>query len=61
MYIIDGAGILQYQGAIDSTRSTDAADIKTSQNYVASALDELAAGKPVSTKDTKAYGCSVKY
>ena len=61
MYIIDGAGILQYQGAIDSTRSTDAADIKTSQNYVATALDELAAGRPVSTKETKAYGCSVKY
>lgn len=61
MYIIDGAGVLQYQGAIDSTRSTDAADIKTSQNYVATALDELAAGKPVSTKETKAYGCSVKY
>jgi peroxiredoxin len=61
MYIIDGAGVLQYQGAIDSTRSTDVADIKTSQNYVATALDELAAGKPVSTKETKAYGCSVKY
>lgn len=61
MYIIDGAGVLQYQGAIDSTRSTDAADIKTSQNYVSAALDELAAGKPVSTKETKAYGCSVKY
>ncbi|MBX3721658.1 MAG: thioredoxin family protein [Turneriella sp.] len=61
MYIIDGAGVLQYQGAIDSTRSTDAADIKTSQNYVSSALDELAAGKPVSVKETKAYGCSVKY
>lgn len=61
MYIIDGAGVLQYQGAIDSTRSTDAADIKTSQNYVSAALDELAAGKPVTTKETKAYGCSVKY
>ena len=61
MYIIDGAGVLQYQGAIDSTRSTDATDIKTSQNYVATALDELAAGKPVSVKETKAYGCSVKY
>lgn len=61
MYIIDGAGVLRYQGAIDSTRSTDPADIKTSQNYVSAALDELAAGKPVSTQETKAYGCSVKY
>jgi peroxiredoxin len=61
MYIIDGAGVLQYQGAIDSTPSKDASDIKTSQNYVSSALDELAAGKAVSTKETKAYGCSVKY
>ncbi len=61
MYIIDAAGVLQYQGAIDSTPSKDASDIKTSQNYVSSALDELAAGKAVSTKETKAYGCSVKY
>jgi peroxiredoxin len=60
MYIIDGAGVLQFQGAIDSTPSKDAADIKTSQNYVSSALNELMAGKSVSTKETKAYGCSVK-
>ena len=30
-------------------------------NHVAQALDELAAGKPVSVPSTKAYGCSVKY
>ena len=61
MYIIDQKGILQYAGAIDSTPSKDADDIKTSQNYVSSALDELLSGKPVKTKSTKAYGCSVKY
>ena len=30
-------------------------------NYVQKALDELLAGKPVTTTQTKAYGWSVKY
>lgn len=30
-------------------------------NSVEAALAKIAAGKPVTTKDTKAYGCSVKY
>lgn len=61
MYIIDQQGKLRYQGAIDSVPSKDAADIAGAQNYVTAALDELLAGKAVSIKDSKAYGCSVKY
>ncbi|MBL8761150.1 MAG: thioredoxin family protein, partial [Phycisphaerae bacterium] len=30
-------------------------------NYVAKALDEILAGKPVSQSKTKPYGCNVKY
>ena len=30
-------------------------------NYVRQALDEILSGKPVSTPQTKPYGCSVKY
>jgi hypothetical protein len=30
-------------------------------NYVAAALDEVLAGKPVTTPETTPYGCSVKY
>lgn len=61
MYIIDREGVLRYAGGIDSIKSTDQADIKTAKNYVAQALDELLAGKPVSEPATAPYGCGVKY
>ncbi|MFT3785883.1 MAG: thioredoxin family protein [Tepidisphaeraceae bacterium] len=61
MYVIDPAGTLVYAGAIDDTRSTEQSDIAKATNYVAKALDEVLAGKSVSTPETKSYGCSVKY
>jgi len=61
MYIINPAGTLVYAGAIDSNRSANPADIPAATNYVRKALDELLAGKPVSTASTQPYGCSVKY
>jgi hypothetical protein len=61
MYIIDGKGVLRYAGAIDSIPSADTADIAKATKYVPQALAELAAGKPVSTKVSRPYGCSVKY
>ena len=61
MYVIDPAGKLVYAGAIDDKRSTNPADVKTANNYVAQALGELKAGKEVSTPATQAYGCSIKY
>ena len=61
MFVINPEGRLIYEGAIDSKASTDADDIKSSTNYVKAALEEAMAGKPVSTAQTKAYGCSVKY
>ncbi|HXP06045.1 MAG TPA: redoxin domain-containing protein [Stellaceae bacterium] len=61
MVVIDGNGVVAYIGAIDDKRSTDLDDVKTAKNYVAAALDELAAGKPVTVAATHDYGCSVKY
>ncbi|MET1084141.1 MAG: thioredoxin family protein, partial [Burkholderiales bacterium] len=61
MYIIDPNGVLIYVGAIDDKRSTAVEDVKTSKNYVRTALDEALAGKPVSATSTSPYGCSVKY
>lgn len=61
MFVIDANGFLAYQGAIDSVKSTKAADIAGATNYVSQALDELLSGKPVSLAKTKSYGCSVKY
>jgi peroxiredoxin len=61
MFIISADGNLAYQGAIDSEASADQADIPKAKNYVAQALDELQSKKAVSVKETKSYGCSVKY
>lgn len=61
MYVIGKKGELLYMGGIDDTPSTDAADIPKSKNYVAAALDETLAGKPVSVPSSRPYGCSVKY
>ena len=61
MYIIDPQGKVVYNGAIDDKRSTNVADVKTSKNYVAAALDEIKAGRAVSTASTTPYGCSIHY
>lgn len=61
MYVIDPQGNIAYMGAIDSIASTDPADIDKAENYVTQALDETLAGTSVTTPQTKAYGCSVKY
>ena len=61
MFIINKDGILVYNGGIDNKRSTDPQDVDSAVNYVAKALNEILAGKDVSTKTSAPYGCSVKY
>ncbi len=59
MFVVDRNGVLVYQGAIDD----DAAGGKAAgaRNYVAEALEDVLAGRPVRVAETKPYGCSVKY
>jgi len=61
MFVVDPAGNVIYQGAIDDRRSANPADAKTANNYVRAALNEALAGKPVTVASTTPYGCSVKY
>ena len=61
MYIIDEAGRLAYMGGIDSITTSNPKDIPRAAQYVRLALEEITAGKPVSTPVTRPYGCSVKY
>jgi len=61
MYIIDPSQTLVYQGAIDSKKSTNPADISGATNYVTEALTALKTGQPIAEAETKPYGCSVKY
>jgi len=60
-FIVGPEQTILYQGAIDSIVSAEAEDIAKSKNYIKMALEEIMAGKEVSIKNTKAYGCSVKY
>ncbi|RRA49424.1 redoxin domain-containing protein [Acidipila sp. EB88] len=61
MYVIDPKGVLVYEGAIDSDRSTDPAGLKGSENYVSEALTEAMDGQPIAKTYTQPYGCAVKY
>ena len=61
MFVIDGTGILRYKGAIDSISSARQADLPKAQQYVSLALQEIRAGKKVSTPVSRPYGCAVKY
>ena len=58
MYIIDKDGKVVYNGAIDNDQRGGGKDVK---NYVRNALNEMAAGKGVTTSQTQPYGCGVKY
>jgi len=57
MYVIGKDGKLQYAGAIDD--SSGKGEAKT--NYVRDAVGSLLAGKDVAVKESKSFGCSVKY
>ena len=61
MYVIDKAGTLVYMGAIDDRPTSRRSDVQGARNYVRAALEAVAAGQPVPTPVTRAYGCTVKY
>lgn len=61
MFVIDESQTLVYQGAIDSIKSANPADIALATNYVSEALTALKEGRPIAESETKPYGCSVKY
>lgn len=63
LFVIDPKGTLVYAGAIDNSPDGEGASPEggTLVRYVDQALAELAANKPVSVPQTKAYGCTVKY
>ena len=61
MYVIDGEGILRYNGAIDSVKSTKTSDIASAEPLLANAVEAVLAGSAVANAVNKPYGCSVKY
>jgi peroxiredoxin len=63
LYVINKEGVLVYRGAIDNSPDAEGGSPTGGKliNYVDAALSDLAAGRPVATPETEAYGCSVKY
>jgi peroxiredoxin len=63
MYVIDKKGTLVYAGAIDNSPDGEGKSAQGGKlvNFVEAALADVAAGKPVATPSSKAYGCGVKY
>ena len=61
MYVVTGDGTLVYMGGIDDKPTTRLEDLKTAKNFVDAALNEVAEGKVVSIKTSRAYGCTIKY
>jgi hypothetical protein len=61
MFVIDGAGVLVYMGAIDDRPSASHASVKGARNYVREALEAMAAGRRIALASTRPYGCTIKY
>ncbi|MFI4964668.1 MAG: redoxin domain-containing protein [Caulobacterales bacterium] len=61
MFVIDKAGRIAYMGGIDDRPYADPASLKGAKNYVAAALADLRAGRPVAQPVSAPYGCSVRY
>jgi peroxiredoxin len=58
MFVIDRSGKIVYKGAIDDDPQ---AAKEHATNYVGEVLAKLTAGQEVAPRETKSYGCSVKY
>ncbi|MCS7312577.1 MAG: thioredoxin family protein [Acidobacteria bacterium] len=60
MFVIDRNGTLVYRGAIDNAYDPDR-DQAGPVNYVEQVLDALLRGERPPVRETKPYGCTVKY
>jgi peroxiredoxin len=58
VFLFDGQGKLAYHGAVDDN-SESADGVKA--HYLKDALEAVVAGKAVSTAETKALGCGIKF
>jgi peroxiredoxin len=63
LFVIGKDQKLLYKGAIDNSPDGEGGSPEGGGliNYVEQALADIAAGRPIKTPSTKAYGCRVKY
>lgn len=58
VFLFDAAGKLAYHGAVDDNAKEPK---KVKERYLVSALQAVAAGRPVAMKETKSLGCTIKF
>jgi len=56
IYLIDSTGVLRYHGRIDDARNP----AKVTQHDLQDALNAYLEGRPLSKRETRAFGCTVK-
>jgi thioredoxin-related protein len=56
-FLFDKNGILVYHGAIDDSPG-DPSSVK--RHHLQAAIDEMTAGQPVTVKETRSVGCSIR-
>jgi hypothetical protein len=56
-FLFDKNGILVYHGAIDDSPGDPSA---VKRRHLQAAIDEMLAGKPVTVKETRSVGCSIR-
>ena len=61
IFVIDKAGMVQYNGAIDSIPSSDKQSLSRAEPLAAKAIDAVLAGNEPENAANKPYGCGVKY
>ena len=60
IWIVNGKREIAYHGAADDTPDWHA-DVTKAKNYIVAVLDAVLDGKEAPVKETKPYGCSIKY
>ena len=58
MRVISPQGTIEYAGGIDNNRGRRGGQPK---NFIALAIADILAGRPIAIKQSQPYGCSVKY
>jgi len=63
MFVVGKDGKLAYKGAIDNSPDGEKGSPQGGVlvEHVSAAIEDLTAGRPVRTAETRAYGCGVKY
>lgn len=61
MFILGPKGDVVYSGAISDNPTLSASQARSGRNYVRTALDEMLAGRKISTASTSPFGCTIAY